>query len=108
MTVSMTTNKKVNKIAVVQTGGCSAVINSTLAGIVENAKASGLTIYGLLNGFEGLLNNKIIDLSVLGTSTGNIRLKSAQYPYFYILYYNNIFNELRITKINISDIEKLK
>lgn len=47
MTVSMTTNKKVNKIAVVQTGGCSAVINSTLAGIVENAKASGLTIYGL-------------------------------------------------------------
>ena len=65
MTVSMTTNKKVNKIAVVQTGGCSAVINSTLAGIVENAKASGLTIYGLLNGFEGLLNNKIIDLSVL-------------------------------------------
>lgn len=54
------------------------------------------------------MDNRVIDLSVLGTSSGNVRLKSAQYPYFYILYYNNIFNELRITKINISDIEKLK
>lgn len=65
MTVSMTTNIKVNKVAVVQTGGCSAVINSTLAGIVENAKASNLEIYGLLNGFEGLLNNKLVDLASL-------------------------------------------
>ena len=54
------------------------------------------------------MDNRVIDLSVLGTSSGNVRLKSAQYPYFYILYYNNIFNELRITKINISDIDKLK
>ena len=65
MTISIATNTKVNKIAVVQTGGCSAVINSTLAGIIENAKDSDLEIYGLLNGFEGLLNNKIVDLSKL-------------------------------------------
>ena len=68
-----------------------------------------MVLYTKENGNKYLfMDNRIIDLSVLGTSTGNIRLKSAQYPYFYILYYNNIFNELRITKINISDIEKLK
>lgn len=64
MTVNVT-NKSLKKIAVVQTGGCSAVINSTLAGIIENAQQSALEIYGLLNGFEGLLNDKLIDLSKL-------------------------------------------
>ena len=54
------------------------------------------------------MDNRIIDLSVLGTSIGNVRLIAAQYPYFYILYYNDIFKELRITKLNISDIEKMK
>ncbi len=55
-----------------------------------------------------LIDNRIIDFSVLGKSIGNSKLKPAQYPYFYILYYNDIFKELRITKLNISDIEKLK
>ena len=54
------------------------------------------------------IDGRIIDLSVLGTSSGNVRLIAAQYPYYYLLYYNNIFDELRITKLNISDIEKLK
>lgn len=68
-----------------------------------------IVLYTKENGNKYLfIDNRVIDLSVLGTSSGNIRLKSAQYPYFYILYYNNIFKELRITKINISDIEKLK
>lgn len=56
---------KIEKIAVVQTGGCSAVINSTLAGIIDNVQKNKLKIYGLLNGFEGLLKDKIIDLSNL-------------------------------------------
>ena len=56
---------KIEKIAVVQTGGCSAVINSTLAGIIDNTQKNKLKIYGLLNGFEGLLKDKIIDLSNL-------------------------------------------
>ena len=81
--------KKVNKIAVVQTGGCSAVINSTLAGIVENAKASGLTIYGLLNGFEGLLNNKIIDLSVL-TKEQIDKLRNT--PAMFFRFKSNVFD----------------
>lgn len=68
-----------------------------------------MVLYTKKNGNKYLfMDNRVIDLSVLGTSIGNVRLKSAQYPYFYILYYNDIFDELRITKINISDIEKLK
>ncbi|WP_295154082.1 hypothetical protein [uncultured Brachyspira sp.] len=71
--------------------------------------AQTMVLYTKENGNKYLFtDNRIIDLSVLGTSSGSIRLKSAQYPYFYILYYNNIFDELRITKLNISDIEKLK
>lgn len=54
------------------------------------------------------MDGRIIDLSVLGTSKGNIKVAAAQYPYFYLLYYNDIFQELRVTKINISDVEKLK
>lgn len=49
-------------IAVVQTGGCSAVINSTLAGMINNAKRNNYKLYGLLNGFEGLLQGKLVDL----------------------------------------------
>ncbi|WP_300367559.1 hypothetical protein [Brachyspira sp.] len=68
-----------------------------------------MVLYTRENGNKYLfIDNRIIDLSVLGTSIGNVRLKSAQYPYFYILYYNDVFDELRITKLNISDIEKLK
>ncbi|CRF33049.1 hypothetical protein BRSU_1192 [Brachyspira suanatina] len=68
-----------------------------------------MVLYTKENGNKYLfMDNRVIDLSVLGTSIGNVRLKSAQYPYFYILYYNNVFDELRITKLNISDIEKLK
>ena len=47
-----------------------------------------------------------IFLSVLGTSKGNVKVAAAQYPYFYLLYYNDVFQELRLTKINISDVEK--
>lgn len=52
-------------IAVVQTGGCSAVINSTLAGMINNAKRNNYKLYGLLHGFEGLLHGQIVNLTKL-------------------------------------------
>jgi 6-phosphofructokinase 1 len=57
-------DKKKN-IAVVQTGGCSAVINSSLAGIVKAAQENHLSILGLENGFEGLLMRRTVDLNLL-------------------------------------------
>lgn len=57
--------KRIKKIAVVQTGGCSAVINSTLAGIIAEAQKCGLDICGLLHGFEGLMKDQLVDLTHL-------------------------------------------
>ena len=54
------------------------------------------------------MDEQIIDLSTLGTSKGDIKVISARYHYFYVVYYNDLFKELRITKLNISDIEKYK
>ena len=50
------------KLIVGQSGGPTAVINGSLAGVYESAKKQGFKVYGMLNGIEGLLNNQIIDL----------------------------------------------
>ncbi len=53
-----------------QSGGPTAVINASLAGVFEAAKNRGATtIYGMANGIAGLLEEKIINLSgILNTS----------------------------------------
>jgi len=47
-----------------QSGGPTAVINSSLAGVIEAAAASGLLadIYGMQYGIEGFMNEWLIDL----------------------------------------------
>ena len=50
-------------IAVVQTGGCSAVINSTLAGVIKSAQQKNIRVLGLVNAFEGLQSGHVVDLS---------------------------------------------
>lgn len=52
-------------IVVAQTGGPSAVINSTLAGIIEEAQKNNIKVIGLVNAFEGLLADNTVDLSKL-------------------------------------------
>ena len=53
-----------------QSGGPTAVINSSLAGVFEAAKNRGAdTIYGMTHGVAGLLNNDVVNLSkILDTS----------------------------------------
>lgn len=53
-----------NVLVVAQTGGPTAVINSTLAGIIEEAQGHGEIgdIIGLQCGFEGLLNDQLVYL----------------------------------------------
>jgi 6-phosphofructokinase len=48
-----------------QSGGPTAVINASLAGVIEEAKQHSEIkgIYGMVNGVEGLLNEAIADLS---------------------------------------------
>ena len=50
-------------VLVGQSGGPTAVINSSLAGVYESAKAYGAPhVYGMQYGIEGLLQGRIIDL----------------------------------------------
>ena len=48
-----------------QSGGPTAVINSSLAGVIDYVLASDKidTVYGMINGVEGLMEGNIIDLS---------------------------------------------
>jgi 6-phosphofructokinase 1 len=50
-------------VIVGQSGGPTAVINSTLAGVFQTALDRGAqTVYGMLNGIQGLLEDRWVDL----------------------------------------------
>lgn len=51
-------------VMVGQSGGPTAVINSSLAGVYKTAKDRGAdTVYGMVHGIQGLLEEKYVDLS---------------------------------------------
>lgn len=51
-------------VIVGQSGGPTAVINSSLAGVYKTAKDRGANkVYGMLHGIQGLLQEKVVDLS---------------------------------------------
>jgi len=63
------------KLIVGQSGGPTAVINGSLAGIYMEAKKCGFDkVYGMLNGIEGLLQDKIVDLDEYLSKKENIEL----------------------------------
>ena len=58
-----------------QSGGPTSVINSSLAGVYYKAKQIGYNkVYGMLNGIEGLLQDKIIDLDEYFKDSNNLEL----------------------------------
>lgn len=64
------------RLAVVQTGGSSAVINSTLAGIIQEGQKLGWEVWGYQHAFEGVLAQKNSLLSCL-TDVEIHRLRST-------------------------------
>ena len=50
-------------IIVGQSGGPTAVINSSLAGVFKAGLKQGAKVFGMINGIEGLLQKKYVDLS---------------------------------------------
>jgi 6-phosphofructokinase 1 len=52
-----------------QSGGATAVINSSLAGVIESARSTGVfdRILGLRHGMDGLLAGEVIDLTDIST-----------------------------------------
>ena len=58
-----------------QSGGPTSVINGSLAGVYIEAKKSGFDkVYGMLNGIEGLLEDKIVDLDEYLDNEENLEL----------------------------------
>ena len=58
-----------------QSGGPTAVINGTLAGVYAEAKKVGFDkVYGMVNGIEGLLEDRIIDLDDYFKDENNLEL----------------------------------
>ena len=63
------------KIIVGQSGGPTAVINSSIAGVYKKAKEEGIeTVYGMVHGIEGFLNEDIIDLDDYLSDNDNFEL----------------------------------
>ncbi|MBR1857075.1 MAG: 6-phosphofructokinase, partial [Oribacterium sp.] len=58
-------SKKVKRNVIVgQSGGPTAAINSSLAGVFRTAKDRGYKkVYGMIHGVQGLLEGRYIDLS---------------------------------------------
>ncbi len=74
-TKSNATNTKKRNIIVGQSGGPTAVINSSLAGVYKTARERGFnTVYGMLHGIQGLLDEQYVDLSTQIHSDMDIEL----------------------------------
>ena len=56
-------DEKMKNIIVGQSGGPTAVINASVAGVYKKAKELGVKhVYGMVHGIEGFLEENIIDL----------------------------------------------
>lgn len=57
-----TTEHAIHTILVGQSGGPTAAINASLAGVVRAAHAQGLRVLGMRNGIQGFLEGNVVDL----------------------------------------------
>ena len=62
------------KLIVGQSGGPTSVINGSLAGVYYEGKKQGFKVYGMVNGIEGLLQEKIVDLDDYFKDENNLEL----------------------------------
>lgn len=72
---STTSKTKQRNLIVGQSGGPTSVINSSLAGVYRTAKERGFdTVYGMLHGIQGFLDERYVDLSTQIHSDMDIEL----------------------------------
>ncbi len=57
-----TSEHVIRTILVGQSGGPTAAINASLAGVVRSAHAQGLRVLGMRNGIQGFLEGNVVDL----------------------------------------------
>ncbi|MCM1091497.1 MAG: 6-phosphofructokinase [Muribaculum sp.] len=72
---SNTSKTKQRNLIVGQSGGPTSVINSSLAGVYRTARERGFdTVYGMLHGIQGFLDERYVDLSTQIHSDMDIEL----------------------------------
>lgn len=96
---------KVKKIAVLTSGGDAPGMNSTIFGIFSACQEHGVKLYGVIGGYDGLIDNKFIPLEY-STLEGRINrggsmLKSSRSPRFLkSTYFKKAVNNLNTNKID--------
>ena len=61
--MNTTSEHAIHTILVGQSGGPTAAINASLAGVVRAAHTQGLRVLGMRNGIQGFLEGKVVDLT---------------------------------------------
>lgn len=61
--MNTTSEHAILTILVGQSGGPTAAINASLAGVIRAAHAQGLRVLGMRNGIQGFLEDKVVDLT---------------------------------------------
>lgn len=78
--------KKIQKIAVLTSGGDAPGMNAAIRGVVRAALSEGLEVYGVQDGYYGLYHDKVIKLERRSVSDilnhGGTFLGSARFPEF--------------------------
>ena len=78
---------KINRIAVLTSGGDAPGMNATIRAVVRTAINSGLSVFGIHSGYEGLLEGDLIPLSLRSVSNviqkGGTFLKTSRSESFF-------------------------
>lgn len=76
----------IKKIAVLTSGGDAPGMNAAIRAVVRSALSQGIEVYGIYDGYKGLMNEDIHKLDRFSVaniiSTGGTILGSARYPIF--------------------------
>ena len=70
----MSENPKIRRILVGQSGGPTAAINSSLAGVIAAARQAGATPIGMRYGIQGFLAGKTVDLNAALPTKDDLQL----------------------------------
>ena len=78
--MNTTSEHVIRTILAGQSGGPTAAINASLAGVVRSAHAQGLRVLGMRNGIQGFLEGNVVDLAEALELTTSESKESNQAP----------------------------
>ena len=67
--------KKIKTIGVLTSGGDAPGMNAAIRAVVRRGLSQGLSVKGILKGYDGLLNEEIIDMSAKHVAQSSVQKK---------------------------------